>query len=55
MQIVVADTSPIFYLLSIDQIQLLPALFGKIIIPKAVHAELAHPTAPSLTRNWAAS
>jgi hypothetical protein len=30
MRLVVADTSPVFYLLSIDQIDLLPQLFGKV-------------------------
>jgi predicted nucleic acid-binding protein len=54
MRLVVADTSPIFYLLSIDHIDLLPRLFGKIILPDAVHRELCHPAAPALAREWAA-
>jgi predicted nucleic acid-binding protein len=41
MLLVVADTSPIFYLLSIDHIDLLQRLFGKVIVPDAVHTELA--------------
>ncbi len=40
MRLVVADTSPIFYLLSIGHIDLLPRLFGKVIVPDAVHKEL---------------
>jgi predicted nucleic acid-binding protein len=45
MRIVVADTSPLFYLLSIDHIDLLPQLFGTVFVPDAVHMELCHPAA----------
>ncbi len=48
-----ADTSPLFYLLSIGQIDLLPELFGKIFVPVAVYNELTHPTAPTQLRQWA--
>lgn len=54
MRLVVADTSPIFYLLSIDHIDLLPRLFGKIFVPDAVHKELCHPAAPVVVREWVA-
>lgn len=54
MRLVVADTSPIFYLLSINHIELLPQLFGKVLLPDAVHRELSHPAAPTLVREWAA-
>ena len=54
MRLVVADTSPIFYLLSIGQIDLLPRLFGKVFVPDAVHQELCHPAAPALVRDWVA-
>jgi len=54
MLLVVADTSPIFYLLSIDHIDLLPRLFGKVFVPDAVHKELCHPAAPAMVREWAA-
>ncbi len=53
MRLVVADTSPIFYLLTLDHIDLLPHLFGKVFIPGAVHDELRHPAAPTLVRQWA--
>jgi predicted nucleic acid-binding protein len=43
MRLVVADTSPIFYRLSIGQIELLPRLFGKVFVPDAVYKELCHP------------
>jgi len=54
MRLVVADTSPIFYLLSIGHIDLLPRLFGKVIVPDAVHQELCHPAAPPVVRDWVA-
>ncbi len=54
MRLVVADTSPIFYLLSIGQIGLLPRLFGKVFVPDAVYGELCHPTAPAALREWIA-
>jgi predicted nucleic acid-binding protein len=52
MRLVVADTSPIRYLLQIDQIDLLPGLFEKIFIPSVVYDELKHPSAPEAVRNW---
>jgi len=54
MRTVVADTSPLFYLLSIGHIDLLPRLFGKVFVSSAVHTELCHPSAPALVREWAA-
>lgn len=52
MRLVVADTSPLRYLRQIDQIELLPRLFEKIFIPSVVYAELTHPSAPEVVRNW---
>ena len=51
---VVSNTSPLNYLILIDEIQLLPELFAKILIPPAVSQELAHPDAPEEVRNWIA-
>ena len=53
IRLVVADTSPLFYLLSIGQIDLLPGLFGKIFVPDTVYRELTHSSAPAQLRNWA--
>ena len=44
--IVVSDTSPINYLILIGQINLLPRLFQKIIIPQEVYTELSDTAAP---------
>jgi len=51
--IVVADTSPINYLILIDQIAILEVLYGRILIPHAVHEEMLSLKAPSSVRAWA--
>lgn len=52
MRLVVADTSPLRYLVQIGQIELLPRLFEKIFIPSVVSEELRHPSAPDAVRDW---
>ena len=52
--IVVADTSPINYLALIDEINLLPALYGEVIIPEAVFRELRHSNAPLAVQDFLA-
>ena len=52
---VVSNTSPLCYLILIDETRVLPELFTEIIIPTAVRRELAHPDAPSQVRDWIAS
>ncbi|MGA2599574.1 MAG: hypothetical protein ABSH09_21580 [Bryobacteraceae bacterium] len=49
--VVVADTSPINYLVPIAQIDLLHRLYTRILIPPAVLAELKHPAAPRPVRD----
>jgi predicted nucleic acid-binding protein len=39
--IIVADTSPLCYLLLIQQIEVLPKIFGEVFIPRQVAEELA--------------
>lgn len=53
--IVVADTSPINYLLLIKQIDLLPRLFQQIIIPDIVRDEMLAPSAPPVLQEWIAN
>lgn len=50
--IVVSNTSPINYLILTGYIEVLPALFGEIHIPKAVVDELSDAAAPPLVRDW---
>jgi predicted nucleic acid-binding protein len=45
--IVVADASPLNYLVLIEQIGLLPTLYGSVLIPEAVHRELQRPGTPA--------
>jgi predicted nucleic acid-binding protein len=52
--IVVADTSPLNYLILIDEIALLPTLFGHVILPQAVFQELKHPKASLKVSLWVA-
>lgn len=52
---VVSDTSPLCYLILIDEIQILTDLFLEIAIPPAVRLELADPDAPAEVRDWIAS
>jgi len=52
VQLVVADTGPINYLLLIGHIDILPALFDKVVIPAVVRDELKHPKAPPAVRRW---
>ena len=53
--IVVSDTSPINALALINETRILPALFGTVIIPPAVAAELSHPRTPAIVRDWLAA
>jgi predicted nucleic acid-binding protein len=50
--IVVSDTSPIHYLLLIDRIELLPKLYGNIIIPEVVRDEMLAAGAPIILQQW---
>ena len=50
---VVADTSPLNYLVLIHQINLLPDLYGRVLIPESVLAELSAIETPQVVRNWA--
>jgi predicted nucleic acid-binding protein len=50
MKTVVSNTSPIRYLISIGEPDLLPQLFGNVLIPKAVYQELTHENTPDRVR-----
>lgn len=50
--IVVADTSPLNYLIQIDCDYLLPFLYGTIIVPPGVISELHHDSAPTSVKAW---
>jgi len=52
--IVVADTTPLNYLILTDLTHILPALFGQVVIPQAVLNELQSTQAPDQVRQWVA-
>lgn len=55
MQLVIADTSPVNYLILIGQIDVLPVLFDHVILPAAVRDELNAPKAPAAVQRWIAA
>jgi predicted nucleic acid-binding protein len=52
--IVIADTSPLNYLILIDLPHILQELFGEVIVPRAVLTEMESPLAPDKVRQWLA-
>jgi predicted nucleic acid-binding protein len=50
---VVSDTSPLHYLVECEAIEILPRLFGEVLIPPTVHRELQHERTPQRVRAWA--
>lgn len=55
MLLVIADTSPIRYLVLVGHIDLLHHLFPAVTIPIEVARELADPSAPPAVQAWIAS
>jgi predicted nucleic acid-binding protein len=52
LQLVIADTGPVNYLILIGHIDLLPSLFQRVILPAAVKKELDNIAAPAAVRAW---
>jgi len=52
MRVVVADATPLNYLILIDAVQVLPRIFQKIHVPVEVRDELAREAAPGAVRTW---
>jgi predicted nucleic acid-binding protein len=50
--IVVADASPLHYLVLIERIELLAVLYQQVLVPDTVAAELNHPRTPAQVRDW---
>jgi len=46
MKVVIADTSPLNYLILVDAVHILPRLFGRVMIPDLVLRELTGEGAP---------
>ena len=52
--LIVADTSPLNYLVLIGADPVLPGLYGRILIPPEVLWELRDDAGPQAVRDWAA-
>jgi predicted nucleic acid-binding protein len=50
--LVVADTGPPHYLVLIGVVDVLPELFGRVLLPEAVGLELRHARTPEPVRRW---
>jgi hypothetical protein len=50
---VIADTSPLNYLVLVGRDRILPDLYRRVVCPPAVIAEMRHADAPLAVRNWA--
>ena len=50
--IVVADTTPLQYLILIQYEHILPALYGRVVVPPAVITELSRDETPQPVRDW---
>ncbi len=48
--IIISDTTPLRYLIEIEEVHILPKLFGKVIIPEKVSEELQDPKTPEAVR-----
>jgi len=53
--LVIADASPLHYLILLESTDILPVLFGRIVIPRAVAEELQHRQTPAVVRVWMAT
>jgi len=53
--IIVSDTTPLRYLIEIEEIYVLEKLFGEVIIPEKVAEELQRPKTPQQVKNWVQS
>jgi len=52
VSVVVSDTGPLHYLVLCDAIEVVPKLYGQLVIPSAVVRELVHPRTPPVVGRW---
>jgi predicted nucleic acid-binding protein len=52
LSLVVADTTPINYLVLCEAINVLQTLYGELVIPSPVFRELNHERTPTVVRSW---
>ena len=52
MSLVVSDSGPLHYLVLCEAIEVVPKLYGELVIPSTVARELTHPHTPPVVRHW---
>jgi len=52
MTVVIADSSPLNYLTLIGSVDVLRRLYGTVVVPQQVIAELIEPAAPHKVQQW---
>lgn len=52
--IIISNTSPLNLLIPIGEVDVLPRLYERVVIPPRVAAELSHPQASQSVRDWIA-
>lgn len=52
MSLVVTDSGPVHYLVLCEAIEIIPALYGRLMIPASVATELSHERTPLPVQNW---
>jgi len=50
--ILVSNTTPLNYLILIGEVGLIAQLYGRLVVPESVIAELSHPRSPAVVRSW---
>ena len=53
--IVIADTSPLNYLIRLGHPDVLREIYGRVLVPHPVLIEMQHPEAPPEVRDWAST
>ena len=53
--IVVADASPLHYIILVGHVEVLPQLFDRVLVPPAVISELSRPKTPDPVHRWTTS
>jgi hypothetical protein len=53
--IIIADTSPLNYLIRLGKADVLREIYGRVLVPHAVLIEMKHPEAPLEVRAWASA
>jgi hypothetical protein len=50
--ITVSDTTPLRYLIEIEEVGIIETLFGQVVIPEKVAEELQRPKTPQKVKDW---